>query len=119
MGNEVGVGRRPFQLGQDERGAHAASVRPRQRVGILVGVAVLDGMTLARLANAQAPDAASAPSPTENGARGETTADTAGASVEGPIEDNSFLVEEAYNQERAVIQYISMFMRSPQDGRWV
>ncbi|MBL8124769.1 MAG: hypothetical protein KIT61_04475 [Pyrinomonadaceae bacterium] len=28
---------------------------------------------------------------------------------QGPIEDNSFLIEEAYNQEKGVIQYISTF----------
>lgn len=30
---------------------------------------------------------------------------------QGPIEDNSFLIEEAYNQEKGVIQYISAFYR--------
>jgi len=29
-----------------------------------------------------------------------------------PIEDNSFLIEEAYNQEKGVIQYISSFYRT-------
>lgn len=38
---------------------------------------------------------------------------------DGPIEDNSFLIEEAYNQERGVVQHISSFTR-PTDGRgWV
>jgi len=31
------------------------------------------------------------------------------ASVRGPIEDNSFLIEEAYNQEAGVVQHISAF----------
>ena len=29
-----------------------------------------------------------------------------------PIEDNSFLIEEAYNQEKGVIQYINSFLRT-------
>ena len=35
-----------------------------------------------------------------------------------PIEDNSFLVEEAYNQEAGVVQHISNFRRAP-DGAWL
>ncbi len=34
------------------------------------------------------------------------------------IEDNSFLVEEAYNQETGVVQHISNFRRAP-DGAWL
>jgi hypothetical protein len=33
-----------------------------------------------------------------------------------PISDNSFLVEEAYNQEAGVVQHISNFRRSPDDA---
>jgi hypothetical protein len=36
---------------------------------------------------------------------------------EGPIQDNSFLVEEAYNQEPGVIQHISSFTRT-REGAW-
>lgn len=41
-------------------------------------------------------------------------------STKGPprIEDNSFLVEEAYNQETGVVQHISNFRRAP-DGAWL
>jgi hypothetical protein len=35
----------------------------------------------------------------------------------GPIEDNSFLIEEAYNQDAHVIQYISTFYRQ-RNGNW-
>jgi hypothetical protein len=35
-----------------------------------------------------------------------------------PIQDNSFLLEEAYNQEPGVIQHISAFMRA-RDGSWL
>lgn len=35
------------------------------------------------------------------------------------IQDNSFLVEEAYNQEDGVIQHISSFQRSTETGNWV
>jgi chemotaxis signal transduction protein len=35
-----------------------------------------------------------------------------------PIEDNSFLVEEAYNQERGVVQHISTFARLAGSGDW-
>jgi hypothetical protein len=36
----------------------------------------------------------------------------------GPIQDNSFLIEEAYNQEPGVIQHISTFQRSLQGRGW-
>jgi hypothetical protein len=35
------------------------------------------------------------------------------------IQDNSFLVEEAYNQEDGVIQHINSFQRSVGNGTWV
>lgn len=35
-----------------------------------------------------------------------------------PIQDNSFLLEEAYNQERGVIQHISAFTRLWSSGDW-
>jgi hypothetical protein len=35
-----------------------------------------------------------------------------------PIQDNSFLIEEAYNQEARVVQHISAFMRSADGGWW-
>ncbi len=38
--------------------------------------------------------------------------------ADGPIQDNSFLIEEAYNQEPGVIQHISSFNRSKQTGAW-
>ena len=34
------------------------------------------------------------------------------------ISDNSFLIEEAYNQERGVVQHISAFMRAQGSGDW-
>jgi len=36
---------------------------------------------------------------------------------QGPIEDNSFLIEEAYNQQNGVIQYINTFYRE-RNGNW-
>lgn len=36
-----------------------------------------------------------------------------------PIQDNSFLIEEAYNQEAGVIQHISSLTRSMRTGEWV
>ena len=38
---------------------------------------------------------------------------------EGPIQDNSFLVEEAYNQEPGVVQHISTFTRFQESKDWV
>ncbi|HEU0051964.1 MAG TPA: transporter [Longimicrobium sp.] len=35
-----------------------------------------------------------------------------------PIQDNSFLIEEAYNQEAGVVQHISTFSRDPRGGDW-
>lgn len=35
------------------------------------------------------------------------------------IQDNSFLVEEAYNQETGVVQHISLFMRDRRSGDWL
>ena len=36
-----------------------------------------------------------------------------------PIQDNSFLIEEAYNQEAGVVQHISLFQRSRHGAGWV
>lgn len=36
----------------------------------------------------------------------------------GPLQDNSFLVEEAYNQEAGVIQHIFGFQRDNRSGDW-
>jgi hypothetical protein len=36
-----------------------------------------------------------------------------------PVRDNSFLVEEAYNQEAGVVQHVSLFLHSWDDGDWV
>jgi Putative MetA-pathway of phenol degradation len=36
----------------------------------------------------------------------------------GPISDNSFLIEEAYNQEPGVVQHISTFTRPDGGGAW-
>jgi hypothetical protein len=41
------------------------------------------------------------------------------ARPEGAIQDNSFLIEEAYNQEPGVIQHVSSFTRSSRTGAWV
>lgn len=38
---------------------------------------------------------------------------------DGPIQDNSFMVEEAYNQEDGVIQHISYFQRMVNSHNWV
>lgn len=43
----------------------------------------------------------------------------AAADTRGPIQDNSFLVEEAYNQEPRVVQHISTFQRSRRSGDWI
>jgi hypothetical protein len=40
------------------------------------------------------------------------------AAGEKPIQDNSFLIEEAYNQEPGVIQHISAFSRAQWTGAW-
>jgi hypothetical protein len=37
----------------------------------------------------------------------------------GPIQDNSFLVEEAYNQEPGVVQHIQQFTWVPSSGSWI
>ena len=36
-----------------------------------------------------------------------------------PIQDNSFLIEEAYNQEAGVVQHINAFARDDDSGDWV
>ncbi len=38
--------------------------------------------------------------------------------LEAQIQDNSFLVEEAYNQERGVVQHISAFARPTEGNAW-
>ena len=35
------------------------------------------------------------------------------------IQDNSFLVEEAYNQEEGIVQHISLFQRDLRTGEWI
>ena len=35
-----------------------------------------------------------------------------------PIQDNSFLIEEAYNQESGVVQHIGVFTRERESGLW-
>lgn len=42
----------------------------------------------------------------------------AAAQAPPPIQDNSFLIEEAYNQERGVVQHISLFSRERGTGDW-
>jgi len=44
---------------------------------------------------------------------------TAQEKKEGPIQDNSFLVEEAYNQEPGVVQHISTFSRFQESKDWL
>jgi hypothetical protein len=41
-----------------------------------------------------------------------------GAQAPPPIQDNSFLVEEAYNQDRGVVQHISLFSRGSKSHDW-
>jgi chemotaxis signal transduction protein len=41
------------------------------------------------------------------------------ARAQEPIKDNSFLIEEAYNQERGVVQHISTFSRTAGGGDWI
>jgi hypothetical protein len=41
------------------------------------------------------------------------------ASARGPIEDNSFLIEEAYNQEAGVVQHISTFALQRGTRAWI
>lgn len=38
---------------------------------------------------------------------------------DAPIQDNSFLLEEAYNQEAGVVQHINAFSRLRDSGEWV
>lgn len=63
------------------------------RAGRVLGALVLGGCALAPAARAQE----SAP----------------------PIADNSFLIEEAYNQERGIVQHISAFMWSRSTHSWL
>ena len=44
---------------------------------------------------------------------------TAHAQTSAPIRDNSFLVEEAYNQPLGVVQHISTFARPERGGAWL
>jgi hypothetical protein len=40
-------------------------------------------------------------------------------SAKPPIQDNSFLIEEAYNQEPGVVQHISVFAWEPKTHAWI
>jgi hypothetical protein len=41
------------------------------------------------------------------------------AAAEGPIQDNSFLMEEAYNQEEGIVQHINTFQRFRNSRDWI
>jgi hypothetical protein len=43
----------------------------------------------------------------------------AALAADGPIQDNSFLIEEAYNQEAGVVQHINTFQRARHSRDWV
>ena len=47
------------------------------------------------------------------------TAESPGPVDTAPVQDNSFLIEEAYNQEDGVVQHISYLQRSFSSGDWV
>ena len=55
---------------------------------------------------------------TAAGAQAPAKAPSAGEKTPPPIADNSFLMEEAYNQEYGVVQHISAFQRA-KDGSWL
>lgn len=42
----------------------------------------------------------------------------AAAAAQPPIQDNSFLIEEAYNQEAGVVQHIGVFTRATEGPHW-
>ena len=71
-------------------------------------LAILTGLVVQ--ANAAAPDQSVADSRKQSS--------VAAAVQEKPIQDNSFLIEEAYNQEAGVIQHISFFRRSWDGDDW-
>jgi hypothetical protein len=72
------------------------AVCTRQRIALALRVAA------ALLVPVAAPAQSPAPPPPEPG-----------------ISDNSFLIEEAYNQERGVVQHISSFVRGRESGDWL
>jgi hypothetical protein len=45
-------------------------------------------------------------------------AEAAAEEPSGPIQDNSFLIEEAYNQERGVVQHAQLFLWDWKSGGW-
>lgn len=51
------------------------------------------------------------------GAQTPAAKDSAAAKTPPKIEDNSFLIEEAYNQEYGIVQHISTFQRT-KEGNW-
>jgi hypothetical protein len=72
----------------------------RRRVGVRILGGVVFGLVSAAPAGAQGPPPSSPP--------------------EAPgIQDNSFLIEEAYNQELGVVQHISSFVRSFEGEGWL
>lgn len=82
---------------------------------ILVACAVL--FPLANLATAQTTSAPSAPQPVSSSSA--PAAAQKHATVQPGIADNSFLMEEAYNQEYGVVQHISSFSRNWQTREWI
>ncbi|MCU1245270.1 MAG: hypothetical protein JWN02_1180, partial [Acidobacteria bacterium] len=47
------------------------------------------------------------------------SAQTAPPEAPSPIQDNSFLIEEAYNQDPGVVQHIQTFARATRGDGWV
>jgi hypothetical protein len=43
----------------------------------------------------------------------------AALAAEGPIQDNSFLIEEAYNQDPGIVQHINTYQRTRDTGDWL
>jgi len=89
------------------------NIEPLQNVfsSVVPGRWKVVGCLCALLAGAQS--AAQAP------AKESAAHSTKAASASGRIEDNSFLIEEAYNQEAGVVQHISTFARQRGTHAWV
>lgn len=57
--------------------------------------------------------------PTETITQPKNSAQASAPADDAPIQDNSFLVEEAYNQEDGIIQHINFFQRMANSKDWV
>ncbi len=91
------------------------------RLGIMGGAVLFALSSIGIEAPALATENSASPATEEAAASSQSAGTATGASPEppAPIRDNSFLIEEAYNQEAGVVQHINSFFDSLKNRDWI